>query len=295
MLRSLGSTFLAIVVVTCCACSASESNEIDNSSDNLDLAPGSSIEITACEKDDLDRPVAEVSITSSSEGGGPFFVWVRFESTDGNTDYGDATEDGGLGEVGGPQTESTVRVTGSISAPTAVRCSLRNGSVNVTGGGGEPAGDTAATPSDRVTATPAGDGGVPALVGPSLQGDELTIPSEGTKIMVFVAHWCPHCQALLPELVNWIDSGAVPTGVDVYGVSTAIDSNAPNYPPDQWFTNEGWTQPTLIDAADVAADAYGVDGLPYLVFVNADGSVATTFSGETPVAELQSAADALTT
>lgn len=121
---------VVLLVLFSFACAPSESNEIDNSSDNLDLAPGSDIKITSCEKDDLDRPVAEVQITSASEGGGPYFVRVNFESTDGNTDYGDALRDAGIGEFGGPQTETSVRLTGTIAAPTAIRCVLRNGSVS---------------------------------------------------------------------------------------------------------------------------------------------------------------------
>lgn len=98
----------------------------------LDLVPGSGIEIVSCGKDALNRPTAEVEITSSTAGGGPYFARVRFESTDGVTSYGDGTADGFVGESGGPQVVATVRVTAVLSAPTAVKCELRNGSVDVT-------------------------------------------------------------------------------------------------------------------------------------------------------------------
>lgn len=140
----------------------------------------------------------------------------------------------------------------------------------------------------------AGSGDVaPTLEGTDIAGAPLTIPSEGPKLVVFLAHWCPHCQAELPLLVDWIDSGAVPEGVEVYGVSTAIDPSADNYPPEDWFAREGWEQPTLVDADSADAQAYGVEGFPYLAFVDADGTIVDTLSGEQPIEEIQTRADAL--
>lgn len=140
-----------------------------------------------------------------------------------------------------------------------------------------------------------GSGGLtaPTLEGTDTAGEPLTIPSEGPKVVVFLAHWCPHCQAELPLLVDWIDSGGVPEGVDVYGVSTAIDPNADNYPAEEWFAREGWAQPTLVDDDNSDAAAYEVEGFPYLAFVDADGTVVDTLSGEQPISEIQTRADAL--
>jgi thiol-disulfide isomerase/thioredoxin len=133
----------------------------------------------------------------------------------------------------------------------------------------------------------------PTLEGTDTAGEPLTIPSEGPKLVVFLAHWCPHCQAELPLLVDWIASGEVPEGVDVYGVSTAIDPNADNYPAEDWLAREGWDQPTLVDDDNSDATAYEVEGFPYLAFVDADGTIVDTLSGEQPISEIQTRADAL--
>jgi thiol-disulfide isomerase/thioredoxin len=99
--------------------------------------------------------------------------------------------------------------------------------------------------------------------------------------IVVLAHWCPHCQAELPGLVELIAQGRVPEGVSVVGLSTAIDAVRPNYPPSAWFEREGWTQPTLTDdASSRALDALGLSTFPGFVFVDGQGAVALRLTGE---------------
>ncbi|NCZ56650.1 MAG: hypothetical protein EBY86_08450 [Acidimicrobiia bacterium] len=50
-------------------------------------------------------------------------------------------------------------------------------------------------------------------------------------LLVFLAHWCPHCQAEVPVLVKWNQSMLVPDNLDVIAVATGTDETAPNYPP----------------------------------------------------------------
>ena len=53
----------------------------------------------------------------------------------------------------------------------------------------------------------------PRWTGQSFDGTPLAInPGDGKpKLVVFVAHWCPHCQAEVPRvLVQWMASGAQP-------------------------------------------------------------------------------------
>jgi cytochrome c biogenesis protein CcmG/thiol:disulfide interchange protein DsbE len=143
--------------------------------------------------------------------------------------------------------------------------------------------------TDTASGSPA-----PTLEGTDLAGEPLTIPAEGPKVVVFLAHWCPHCQAEVPLLVDWIDSGEVPDGVEVYGVATNNDPAADNYPADEWLAREGWEQPTLLDdEANTFATDYGVQGFPYIAFVDADGTIVSTTSGEQPISEIQSRAEAL--
>ena len=113
------------------------------------------------------------------------------------------------------------------------------------------------------------------------------------KVLLFVAHWCPHCQAEVPRIQEWINGGGLPSDVDLVTVSTGIDPSRPNYPPDAWFAREGWTPRVVSDPTNEIAAAFGLPSYPYLVFVNADGTVASRTTGEIPVDQIQQAIGAL--
>jgi thiol-disulfide isomerase/thioredoxin len=98
--------------------------------------------------------------------------------------------------------------------------------------------------------------------------------------LVFLAHWCPHCQAEVPRLVE-LAKGEQIAGVDVIGVPTGTTDEAPNYPPSEWLAGEDWPFAVALDTAKAkAAQAYGLTGYPYFVFVDAQGKVAGRASGE---------------
>jgi thiol-disulfide isomerase/thioredoxin len=131
---------------------------------------------------------------------------------------------------------------------------------------------------------------VPVASGPSFDGTTVTIGEPGRpQIILFLAHWCPHCQREVPLLQDWIDANGMPAGVDLLSVATSIDSNAPNYPPDAWLAAEGWTVPTLVDPENTVADAYGLAGFPYWVFTDADGKVAVRTIGELTIEQIEQA------
>ncbi|MGI8938357.1 MAG: TlpA family protein disulfide reductase [Iamia sp.] len=54
----------------------------------------------------------------------------------------------------------------------------------------------------------------PTLTGIDPAGDPVTIDpgAEGPMVIAFVAHWCPHCQAEVPRLVDLADEAASSTG-----------------------------------------------------------------------------------
>ena len=123
---------------------------------------------------------------------------------------------------------------------------------------------------------------LPTLQGTDIDGLPMTIQADGrAKVIVVLAHWCPHCQGELPHLVEWLASDPLPDGVDLIGLSSEIDPARPNYPPSAWLAREGWTQPTMND--DAASTAYGALGhlaTPGWVFVSADGTVYGRTTGE---------------
>lgn len=140
----------------------------------------------------------------------------------------------------------------------------------------------------------------PIISGLNFAGDEIVLDAKATGrpyMVVFLAHWCPHCNAEVPRLNDWKHSGAVPADLDVIGVATAVSKSAANYPPSSWFSNRGWEWPVMVDEADgdaaagKAAQAFGATGWPYFVIVGADGKVKARGSGEKEVSELQEIVD----
>ncbi len=122
----------------------------------------------------------------------------------------------------------------------------------------------------------------PEVSGQSFDGSPVEIRNDGrAKLVVFVAHWCPHCQKEIPILADYLKSNQLPAGVDLYTVSTGVASNRPNYPPSAWLEKEGWTAKTLADSDDgKAADAFGLSAFPYFVALDGSGKVAVRTSGE---------------
>ncbi len=121
----------------------------------------------------------------------------------------------------------------------------------------------------------------PTLRGETFAGKPVTFGSSGKpRIVLFVFHGCPHCQAEVPRLVALAKAGKL-DGVEVQTVSTGTDSRYDNYPPSAWLEREHWPYPVLADdARTLAAAAYGLQFYPYFVLVDADGNVVGRASGE---------------
>ena len=135
----------------------------------------------------------------------------------------------------------------------------------------------------------------PALTGAGFDGSPVTIePASGNvTLVVFLAHWCPHCQREVPVLTEWEQQGGVPDGVDVVSVATATSNERPNYPPSSWLAGEHWPFAVLADDPNyTAAGAYGLSSFPYFVVLDADGNVAARTSGEIEPDELVALLDA---
>ena len=115
----------------------------------------------------------------------------------------------------------------------------------------------------------------PLISGSDWKGNPVTIdPSDGRpKLIVFLAHWCPHCQAEVPEVQAWLNETGGGSEVDLYGVATSINRSRPNWPPGDWLDREGWTSPTIMDKNNRASIAYGLSAFPYWVALNSEGKV----------------------
>jgi cytochrome c biogenesis protein CcmG, thiol:disulfide interchange protein DsbE len=128
----------------------------------------------------------------------------------------------------------------------------------------------------------------PTLRGFGFDGSAMDIiPGDRPTMVVFLAHWCPHCNREIPVLQSWVASGAAPAELEIVGVSTAVNAQRENYPPSKWITDKAWAWPVMADSvASDAALAYGVGGFPAFVVIGADGTVKVRSSGELPVADL---------
>jgi thiol-disulfide isomerase/thioredoxin len=129
----------------------------------------------------------------------------------------------------------------------------------------------------------------PVVNGFGFDGAPLTIaPTGKPMLVVFLAHWCPHCNAEVPRLIEWKNSGTMPADMGVIGVSTGARNDAPNWPPSQWVVDKGWPWPVMADSEDQgAALAFGVSGYPGLILLDGDGKVLARRSGEASIDELK--------
>ena len=129
----------------------------------------------------------------------------------------------------------------------------------------------------------------PTLHGFTFDGSPIDItPDSGRATMVvFLAHWCPHCNNEIPVILRWAESGGVPPNLDIIGVSTSVSADRANYPPSKWIVAKGWKYPVMADSANNdAARAYGVAGFPTFTIVGSDGKVKLRSSGELAETEL---------
>ncbi len=130
---------------------------------------------------------------------------------------------------------------------------------------------------------------IPTVTGKSFDGTPVTIqPTGSPQMLMFVAHWCPHCQREVPLVSDWMKKGGLPAGVQLTTVATGTSSDAPNYPPSAWLQKNDWPSPIMADSANSdAANAFGLASYPYFVFVDGDGKVVGRTSGEIATDQLE--------
>jgi thiol-disulfide isomerase/thioredoxin len=161
-----------------------------------------------------------------------------------------------------------------------------SGAANQVAPAGAVSVDGAPLPQFTDTASdPAIGAPVPEITAPLLgNGTEVTWANTGRpRMLVFLAHWCPHCQDDVDNLTDWLEAGnELPTDrVDVQSVSTLVDEGRGNYPVSDWLEEQNWPYPTVIDdETNTLYTTFGGGGTPFWVFVNPDGTVAGRVGGE---------------
>jgi len=198
----------------------------------------------------------------------------------------DASTDAPAESSGGAETSATaVADTSAVSAEA--QGLQQNRPVDVEGGSLVPYDGSADDPS---VGTPA-----PVISGASFDGTPITFggPTENPTLVVFLAHWCPHCNEEVPELISLNESGDLPAGLDVIGVSTGVEESGENFPPSEWIDEEGWPWPTMADDEELAAiRAMGGTSFPFLTVLDTDGTVLARRAGTAPAADTVAFLDA---
>lgn len=128
----------------------------------------------------------------------------------------------------------------------------------------------------------------PRVVGADIDGNEVAFGGDGPTAVLFLAHWCPHCQAEVPRVQQWLDSGGGVEGVEIVSVATSFDPARGNWPPQDWLGEENWTQPVLYDDTQSSVlAAFGAGAFPFWVFLDDDGNVVQRVSGELDIPTLE--------
>ena len=123
----------------------------------------------------------------------------------------------------------------------------------------------------------------PAFSGPGIDSKIISVKNDGRpKAIVFLAHWCPHCQREVPIVQEYINVLGLPEGVDLIAVATSIDKGRENYPPTDWLQSEGCSSPAIFDLNKEIANAYGLTAFPYWVFVDKDFNILARRTGNIP-------------
>ena len=126
----------------------------------------------------------------------------------------------------------------------------------------------------------------PIPTGTNINGENITVTTrvgleeKKATVIVFLAHWCSHCQREVPMIKKWLDKNGSPNAINLFSVATHIDKNKPNYPPDDWLIREDWNVPVIFDDENNSiAEHFGLPAFPYWVFLNSDGTINMRHSG----------------
>lgn len=190
-------------------------------------------------------------------------------------------------------------VIAGIIAVAAARSSNKEGNAEVDAAQTAPvevSGDALAPmPEAAGEADPAVGATIPSVSGTSFDGTPVKIdPTDGkAKVVVFAAHWCPHCQRELPIIADHLVRSPLADDVELIAVSTSVAEERGNYPPSSWLEDINWKTPVLADSdSGEAAKAFALPGFPYFVAVDADGKVVARTSGEIPTEEFDALVEA---
>ncbi len=186
--------------------------------------------------------------------------------------------------TGDDESSAGVLAPGETTRPTYGDDVQENRPVQVTG-------DPLAALDTVVDVDPAVGTPMPVVTGATFDGNAMAIggATDGPTLYVFLAHWCPHCNDEIPELIELKARNGLPAGMNVVAISTAVNNTAPNYPPSEWIVDKEWPSEWPVMADSVESTSFVVNGgggFPYLMVVDAEGNVLDRASGTKSAEEL---------
>ncbi len=79
---------------------------------------------------------------------------------------------------------------------------------------------------------------------------------------------------------QWLNDTSLPNDVEVLAISTAVDEDRSNFPPSDWFANDGFSGTVVVDdASQTLMTTFGGGGFPYWVAVDGEGRVVERVAG----------------
>jgi len=112
-------------------------------------------------------------------------------------------------------------------------------------------------------------------------GTEVSYVSGDGKARVWLiwAHWCPYCQAELPDLHEWWPENASRfPNVELVTVSSAIDDSRSN-PLGPYLDAEQFDFPVIVDENGTLSQLFGTSAFPFWVVTDGDGTVVLRVAG----------------
>ncbi|MCP4307049.1 MAG: redoxin domain-containing protein [bacterium] len=119
-------------------------------------------------------------------------------------------------------------------------------------------------------------------------GAEISLaPTDGkARVWMVWAHWCPYCQAELPELDVWYPENAARfPNVELITVTSAIDDSRDN-PLVEYLDTEQFAFPVIVDESGATSQLFGTTAFPFWVVTDAQGTVVLRVAGALDVASV---------
>ncbi len=130
---------------------------------------------------------------------------------------------------------------------------------------------------------------VAEITGPEYySGAEATYAPDDGKARVWLvwAHWCPYCQAELPDLNTWWPENASRfPNVELVTITSAIDDSRDN-PLTPYLDAEQFSFPVIIDDSGAVSQMLGTAAFPFWVVTDSNGTVVLRVAGALGVASV---------